>query len=101
VRYYYSYRPPARYGQRGTVCEGEARLHDVSAGGAALLAQRQIQPGTVLFVRLPTDQPGETLTQLAQVVHARRLGPLSWLIGCAFLSRLRDGDLERVRGEAE
>jgi hypothetical protein len=96
VRYYYTRRPAAPYGVRGGVCEGEARLHDISRGGVALVAPRGIEPGTELFVGLPTADPDVTLTQLARVVHARRLGPLHWLIGCEFLSRLSEGDLERV-----
>ena len=100
VRYYYSYRPPARYGERGGVRQGEARLHDLALGGLALLSQQPIPPGTVLLVRLPAARPGGTLTQLAQVVRARRLGPLCWLIGCEFLSRLQVSALERVLGKA-
>jgi hypothetical protein len=96
VRYYYTRRPAAAYGVRGGVCEGDAVLHDISRGGVALVAPRGIEPGTELFVGLPTADSGVTLTQLARVIHARRLGPLHWLIGCEFLSRLSEGDLERV-----
>jgi hypothetical protein len=99
--YYYARRPAAPYGLGGAVCEGEARLHDISRGGFALLAHRGLNPGTVLFVRLPTADPDVTLTQLAQVVRVRRLGPLSWFIGCAFLSRLDEREAERVVGKPD
>ena len=99
VRYYYR-RPTAAYVVRGGVCERNVRLHDISLGGVALVAPREIEPGTELWVGLPTAEPGVALTRRARVVHARRMGPLHWLLGCAFLGRLEEGDLERVLGDA-
>jgi hypothetical protein len=96
VRYYYHPTPRAHLSMRGALREGEAQLHDVSLGGAGLLTHREIGPGSVVFIQLPTSQPGLTITQLAEVVHAQRLGPLSWLIGCKFLCNLRDEELQQV-----
>jgi hypothetical protein len=101
VRYYYRGRPRARLGVRGGLREGEGQLQDISLGGAGLLTHREIEPGSALFIQLGTTQPGGTITQLAEVVHARRLGPLCWLIGCKFLCNLREEDLEQVVGNAE
>jgi hypothetical protein len=98
--YYYQARPRARLGVRGGLREGEGQLHDISLGGAGLLTHREIEPGSALFIQLGTSQPGGTLTQLAEVVHARRLGPLCWLIGCKFLCNLREEDLELIVGNA-
>ena len=96
VRFYYGHRA-ARSGARGVRREGTAELFDVSQDRAALVASHEIRPGTVLLVHFPTARPEGTLTQLARAGHARRLGPLRWLIGCAFLSRLGEGDVEQIR----
>ena len=97
--YYYARRPAAPYGLGGGLCEGEARLHDISRGGFALLAPRGLNPGTAPLVRLRTTDPELILTQLAEVTRVRRLGPLHWHIGCEFPSPLSDEDLERVVGK--
>jgi hypothetical protein len=101
VRYYYRCRPPARFGVRGAVREGEAQLHDISLGGAGLLVHRQIEPGSVLFVQLSTARPGATITQLAEAAHARRLGPLCWLVGRKFACNVREEELRQILGNGD
>src|SRR5690349_25061069 len=64
-----------------------ALLHDLSAGGAGLLARQEVAEGAVLLVQLGNGRGG-TRTQLARAVRRRRLGAGAWLVGCQWLCLL-------------
>src|SRR5947209_7998786 len=59
-----------------------AKIRDVSAAGAGLLAHRSFRPGSCLLLELPTQTKGGVLPLRARVVHATELVGNHWLIGC-------------------
>jgi hypothetical protein len=72
-------------------------IRDLSRGGLGLILERRFEPGTVLFIELP-GLDGRTL--LARVANITRLPQGSWLLGCAFSSKLGDEEVQRlVRGQ--
>jgi hypothetical protein len=73
----------------GTIC-------DISAGGVGLILKHRFVPGTELVIELRAgaDYPEQTL--LARVRHATPLPAGHWLLGCAFLSELRDDEVQSL-----
>jgi two-component system OmpR family response regulator len=70
-----------------------AWVRDLSAGGAALDVERQLDPGTQLTIELPAPMR-ERLGQLpARVVHATPEPGERWRFGCAFTEQLDADDL--------
>jgi hypothetical protein len=68
-------------------CDGTdfpVRIQDLSAGGLALLADRRIEPGTLLSVDLPTRDEFGTRRLVMRVRFAAALSADTWKIGCEF-----------------
>jgi hypothetical protein len=76
----------------------QGTIRDMSQGGLGLLLPRRFEPGTVLFVELPGS---ERRPLLVRVAHAVRLPRGTWLLGCAFSSKLSEGELRRWLRPAE
>jgi hypothetical protein len=70
----------------------QGTIQNLSRGGLGLLLERRFEPGTVLFVELPGSD-GRPL--LVRVAHAVRLPRGTWLLGCAFSSKLSEDELQR------
>lgn len=73
-----------------------ARVHDVSTGGVGLAMERQIEPETLLLVELRTERGRYARGVLARVVHATPQADGTWFIGCSFVHRLSDTELEAL-----
>jgi hypothetical protein len=92
--------------QPPTVWVGEefkwpASIRDVSLGGVCLHLRRRFEPGAGLAIELAGPDEATPSTVLARVVHVRGLDDGSWLLGCAFVSRLGDDELNALLGLAE
>jgi hypothetical protein len=87
-------KPPSILG------EGEltwnAQILNISRGGVGLLIRRRFEPGAILIIALPGQEPGTSHAVLARVVHATRQDK-GWLVGCAFISNLSNEELEAIR----
>jgi PilZ domain-containing protein len=72
-----------------------AKVHDVSFGGIALVADRPLTPGDLLHVELP-GAPGCPAQLLACViqVHAALAG--LWTVGCSFIRELSEQELRQL-----
>jgi hypothetical protein len=76
-----------------------ATLQDVSQAGLALVLDRAISPATVLSVRL---QPATGMTNrpmLVRVRHCTALVDGRWLVGCSFMVKLSDDDLQELAAD--
>jgi PilZ domain len=73
-----------------------AEIRDLSTGGAGLVLGRRFERGAGLAIEIPEtpEAPGDTL--LVQVVHVKALSAGQWLLGCRFVSRLSDDELNRL-----
>ena len=69
------------------------RALDISAGGIALVLDRQVEPGTVLSVELPS-KPTKLRFLFARVVHATQEMSGKWILGCSFAWPLSDEELQ-------
>jgi hypothetical protein len=83
-------RPPAARPNGDQVWPGT--LRDLSRLGLALVLERRFEPGTSLFIERP-EVEGRPL--LVRVVHATHLPQGTWLLGCAFPSRLSEEEIRK------
>jgi hypothetical protein len=70
-----------------------ARVHNLSARGAALLTSRPFAPGAVLQVRLVNAAATFGLVVTARVVHCDRVLTGEHFMGCAFETALGPEEL--------
>jgi hypothetical protein len=75
-----------------------AKVHNISVTGISLILQRWIKPGTVLLIKLQTPSQRLSRPLPVRVMHATQQAD-GWLIGCAFVRRLRDEDLQTLLNE--
>jgi hypothetical protein len=83
-------QPAAARQDKEQIWQGTVR--DLSRGGVGLILPRRFEPGTVLFVELPGS---EARPLLVRVAHTVRLPRGTWLLGCAFSSKLSEEELQR------
>jgi hypothetical protein len=70
------------------------RLHDVSAGGVALVSDGPFPVGCLLAVELRDRGGGSRRPTLARVLHVRRTRDGRWFHGCAFTQPLAEDELQ-------
>ena len=72
----------------------DARLQDVSRGGARLVVDRRFEPGTILNIQV--EHEGEDLPPvvLARVMHVSAESGGQWALGCKFARELSEKDLD-------
>jgi c-di-GMP-binding flagellar brake protein YcgR len=73
-----------------------ARVHDISLGGANLIADRPFEPGQILSVELPSGASGEQQVVLACIVRVVPQSSHEWSLGCVFSRELSVEDLHKV-----
>jgi hypothetical protein len=78
----------------------QARILNISAGGAGLVLNHRFAQGTILSVELPSTRETPFILQLSRVVHVSAQPDGSWLIGCEFATRLRDSELRALTGDS-
>lgn len=69
-----------------------ALVRDLSAAGANLLTDRELQPGQMVTLELPS-QDGEIHSVLACVVRTTKQDDGGWSLGCIFSRELSSDDL--------
>jgi c-di-GMP-binding flagellar brake protein YcgR len=93
-------RFPARTGAqvRPAAPEGsiliDAKVLDVSLGGVKLVVDRRLEPGSLISLELPGDDP-TAVSVLACVVRAEEQPNEKWVLGCNFSRELGAADLQR------
>jgi hypothetical protein len=92
-------QPVASRNDKDVVWSGT--LRDISVGGVGVVLKRRFEPGMGLAIELPGAEPGLEETLLAKVVYVRRWPEGGWLLGCAFISRLSENELEDLMRLAE
>jgi hypothetical protein len=81
----------------GSAVAWTAVIRDVSARGLGLLLPRRFEPGAVLFVE-PFGLTGYATRVLpAKVVRVTARDGGAWLIGCEFLTELREDEVSALR----
>jgi hypothetical protein len=74
-------------------------VHDISAGGLALLLRHRFKPGTLLLVDLKAASGQLLRTVQVRVIYAvptRSHGDHWWRVGCVLLAELKDDDLQAL-----
>lgn len=72
------------------------KVHDISAAGIGLVVERLIKPGTVLVVHLQTIDQRLTRPLPMRVMHATAQPEGTWLVGCEFVRKLSNEDLQSL-----
>ena len=74
------------------ICWG-GTVHDISNGGLGLRLCYPFGPGVHLALELQTST-GLTKTLLVKVIHVEDKADGTWQLGCEFVRRLSDSDVE-------
>ncbi len=69
-----------------------ATVRDLSSGGIGLILCYPFKPGAYLAIDL--QGPGGGHSFLTRVVHVRDLADGTWHIGCEFVKKLTDSEVE-------
>lgn len=77
------------------------QLRDVSAQGCRLAMPRCLRPGATLTIDLSIPGSPTSYELQARVVHVTPEEPSHFLLGCTFLRRLTDSELEAMRSVAD
>jgi hypothetical protein len=72
------------------------RIRDVSTHGIGLIADRRFERKTLLIVEVRGGDPDIRSPIVARVVHVSALPARNWLIGCEFLSKLSDAEVQAI-----
>ncbi|HWY88212.1 MAG TPA: serine/threonine-protein kinase, partial [Gemmataceae bacterium] len=72
-----------------------AQIMDISAGGLCLQTPRRFEANTLLNIVLPGGKSGQPSAHLVRTCWIKPLPDKSWLLGCLFVSRLDDMDLDQ------
>lgn len=78
-----------------------AGIRDVSSIGVGLVLPVSLDVGTLLQVELSNKNGAKIRSMLARVVHSEKENETecSWLVGCAFLSELDEGQLRTLQAQ--
>jgi hypothetical protein len=74
--------------------KSEAKIRDISRGGANLILDREVQPGLLVNLELPNASEG-VYSVLACVVRIHQEASDKWALGCVFARELSEEDLNR------
>jgi hypothetical protein len=76
--------------------EAPLRVRDISATGIGLQVKQPLKPGTALVINLQTRQQQLSRPLAVRVMHATLLADGDWLLGCQFVRRLSDQDMQEL-----
>jgi hypothetical protein len=88
-----SCQPPTVWGDKDL--KWSARIEDISQSGLSLVLRRRFEPGSGLAIELPATATSPASTVLVRVVRVQQHAG-SWLLGCAFVSRLSEEELKTL-----
>ncbi len=91
--------PPSALG--GKDLKWTARIGGVSSDGLCLILRRRFEPGAGLAIDLPAEDGSTACTLLARVKRVRAEPDGSWALGCAFISRLSDDEVQQLLNYAQ
>jgi hypothetical protein len=73
-----------------------ARIQNISATGIGLRIGQPIKPGAVLVIKLQTTDRRLSRPLPARVMHATPQTEGDWLVGCQFVRKLSDEDMQAL-----
>jgi hypothetical protein len=76
----------------------KARIRDISRGGISLMLRGSFPAGSLLDIDLPDGNRGVHRRQV-RVVRTESHDGYNWVIGCTFLDRLSEAELESLLRE--
>lgn len=91
--------PPATHGRvfiADSYKSAGAWIMDLSVAGVGLLMDRCLEPGTRVLIEIGKSKQVAAFEFGALVAHCTRQPDGAWLVGCAFVARLSDDDLEAL-----
>jgi PilZ domain len=74
-----------------------AAIRDVSSEGLSLVVCHAFCPGEILTIELDDAPEGMRRKLFVRVKHAAEQGDSLWVLGCRFVNRLNEGELEHLR----
>jgi hypothetical protein len=86
-------------GPRGNV-PWVARITDISATGIGLVFSSRIKPGTVLVITLQGANQKLSRPIPVRVMHSTPLDEKTWRLGCAFVRKVNEEDLQALLSRA-
>jgi hypothetical protein len=75
-----------------------ARVENISTTGIGLRVKEQIKAGTVLVIKLQSADHRLSRPLPARVMHATQQPEGDWLVGCQFVRRLGEEDMQALLG---
>jgi hypothetical protein len=93
-------RVPCRLVDDPAAQSWQARVRDLSTLGIGLLLPHQVELAALLEIELVRANGTLVRTVLARVIHVEEDGPRSWIVGCAFVSEVTDGEMGLFHAEA-
>jgi c-di-GMP-binding flagellar brake protein YcgR len=69
---------------------------DLSLGGIGLLLSRAIEPGTQIVVHLKNATRDKVYQLTARICHATRQPDGDWILGCEFIEKLTDDQMDAL-----
>jgi hypothetical protein len=75
-----------------------ATVRDLSATGIGLLVRKPIKPGSVLILNLEVRECRLPRPLPVRVMHAAPAAEGNWLVGCQFVRRLSEPELQILQG---
>jgi hypothetical protein len=78
-----------------------ATVRDLSATGIGLLVEHAVKPGSVLILSLETSRWQLARPLPVRVMHSAPMDDGTWLVGCQFVRKLSEPELQAVLGDQE
>lgn len=73
-----------------------ATITNISATGVALVMRHRVKPGTVLVIKLQSSNQRMSRPFPIRVMHIKPHTEDTWLLGCAFVRKVREDDLQSL-----
>lgn len=73
-----------------------ATITNISATGIGLIHRAKVKPGTVFVIKLQSGNQKLSRPLPVRVMHASPIGNEEWLLGCAFVRKINEEDLQSL-----
>lgn len=74
----------------------QTTVHDLSCNGIGLKLNHAVEPGTLVRLGLFSRAANLWYMKMIRVIHATKQSDGSWLVGCVFLQKLTDQQLQEL-----
>jgi hypothetical protein len=78
-----------------------ARIANIASQGVGLVHRSHVKPGTILVFTLPGANQKLSRPFPVRVVHVRQETADTWLLGCAFVRKVIEEDLQALLAQSE